>query len=258
MNGVRASAAWLSLTAGLFWAEAAIGQQTLPVEPPKWPVPPASSSLTLPSPTAAPSGRVLTAPSPSSVPLAELPERVRGKVRSIVEQATLSARGPSEEFNGKLAVYQWLMDHPDHASRAWRRLGTPCLEITDRGNGWFGWAEEHGSDVSWQTIYSDAHVRVWYAQGSVRPGVLFPSVPVRVVAVMHYDEHADAQGRTRLQQHADLFMQTDSKTMAVVLRLIGPSLPAVTEQCVGQLELFFSALTSYLARHPEQAQELLR
>jgi hypothetical protein len=192
-----------------------------------------------------------------SVPLNELPSGVREKVQRVLDQPTLFARGPAEEFRGQAMVYHWLLDHPDRAALAWQRLGAPCLEITDQGGGRFGWSDGQDNSVRWETIYRNSEVRIWYAEGSGRPSPIMPLVPVRAVVILHYGENADALGRARLFQQAELFAQTDSKTAALVARVLGPSMQRLTEQALAQLEMFFSCLLGYLDRHPDQIPQLL-
>jgi hypothetical protein len=196
-------------------------------------------------------------PQASEVPLDDLPPQARELVRNVIMQPTVSGCGPAEEFPGRLSVFRWLLDHPDRAARAWRQLGAPAMNITSRGADHFTWSGPHGSNVSWDTIYRGPQMCIWYAEGHVRPGALLPSFPVRSVVVMHHSEHLDWLGRPMIQEHADLFLQTNSAATAWMVRLIGPSLPRLTEQCLGQLGMFFSALTNYLYRHPEQAAALV-
>src|SRR4051812_18421283 len=66
------------------------------------------------------------------VPIELLPPGVRENVTKVVGQPTLTAHGPAEEF--RAGVYEWLIDHPDRTAVAWRRLGVPCVGITDLGN----------------------------------------------------------------------------------------------------------------------------
>src|SRR5438132_244798 len=75
----------------------------------------------------------------------QLPPSARAGVRRVLQQPTLFTHGPVEVFHGRPALYHWLLDHPDEAVRLWRRLGAKCMEITDRGNGRFGWTDGEGS-----------------------------------------------------------------------------------------------------------------
>jgi hypothetical protein len=182
---------------------------------------------------------------------------VRERVRKVVQQPAFSTRGPIEEFTCQPATYHWLMDHPDRAVIAWRRLGAQCTDITDRGNGQCGWTDGAGSDIHWDTVYCGPKLRIWYAEGKVCPGLLLPTLPVQAVVVMRYSEGPEKTERVALRQQAELFMYTDSKAARMVTRLLGESAPRLGEQYVAQLEMFYSALSVYLDRHPEQARRLL-
>jgi hypothetical protein len=229
MRSPRLEIGWLSILAGLVWIAAA------PAQP------------------------IVSTPSTPGVcvPLDQVPARYRERMRRIVDKPTLSASAPAEEFNGRPALYRWLLDHPDRAAVAWRRLGTPCLDIADRGNGRFGWADDQGTDLYWETVYDAADVRIWYAEGRMRPGPLLPLISVYAVAILHHTDSMDAVGKTRVRHQADLYLYTDSKSAALVARLMGPTAPRMTVQGAEQLQFFFSALTRYLDRHPERAETLL-
>jgi hypothetical protein len=237
---------WLSLGACAFGA-GPVTAQVLPVG--KIVSPDSDERADLP--------RIRAVPSASLVPLDDVPGKLRKQVREVIEQPTIAASGPVEEFPARMPGYCWLIEHPDRAAVAWRRLGTPCLNITDRGNGRFGWADSQGSDITWQIVSGSPQIHIWYAEGKVRPALLLPLVSVRAVVLLHHQEHFDWLGRPRIVHHADIFAQTDSKTASLVLRLFGPSVPRLTEQALGQLTLFFSGLARYLHHHPDRVEEVL-
>jgi hypothetical protein len=100
-------------------------------------------------------------------------------------------------------------------------------------------------------------MRIWFAEGNSKPARLVPTVPFRAVVVLHFGESHDSTGRPLLEHQADLYMQTDSRTAALMARMLGASAPRLAEQGVAQLEMFFSALVWYLERHPDRAETLL-
>src|SRR5207248_10396243 len=99
--------------------------------------------------------------------LESLPEDYRGRVLAVLDKPTLQASAPAEAFHCQPAVYRWLLDHPDRAVRRWRKLGAQVAGVVDRGNGRFGWSDEMGSDVHWDTVVAGPRQRVWYAEGVV-------------------------------------------------------------------------------------------
>src|SRR5262249_55503534 len=118
-------------------------------------------------------------------------------------------------------------------------------------------SDGQGSDLHWDTVHCGPRMRVWYAEGVVRPGLLLPAVPVRAVVVLRHTEGRDEQGRTVMYQQLSLFAHADSRAAGLATRLLGASVPRLAEQYVLQMELFFSALARYLQRHPDQIEPLL-
>jgi len=190
------------------------------------------------------------------IPVQELSARQEA-VQQILRDPTLVARGPAEKFACKPEHYYFFLEHPDRAVTAWRKLGAKCVAITDRGSGQFGWGDEFGSDLSWETVHHDPNMRIWYAHGKVRPAPLLPLVNVELVLVMHHAETPSASG-SAIEHHAELFLHTDSKTALLFARLMGTSTTKAAEQGLTQLQLFFSALSWYLDQHPDRAEKLMR
>jgi hypothetical protein len=189
------------------------------------------------------------------IPVQELSARQEA-VQQILRDPTLVARGPAEKFACKPQQYFFFLEHPDRAVLAWRKLGAKCVAITDKGGGQFGWGDEFGSDLSWETVHHDGSMRIWYAHGKVRPAPMLPLVPVELVLVMHHAETPSAGGPA-IEHHADLFLHTDSKTALVFARLMGTSATKAAEQGLTQLQLFFSALSWYLDQHPDRAEKVM-
>ncbi len=193
---------------------------------------------------------------PTRLPYEKLPADARAKVRQVIERPTVTGHGAAEVFAGDPSLYQWLLEHPDRGVIAWRRLGARCSEITDRGNGVFGWADDNGSDVSWRSVLEDDGLRVWLAEGKVRPGPLLPMVTVHAVLVLKHHERPDGPDRTLIFHQADGYLKVESHTAALVTRMLGSSGPRLAEQGLGQIELFFSGLVWYLEQHPDRSDKL--
>ncbi|MFO0968875.1 MAG: hypothetical protein U0793_25255 [Gemmataceae bacterium] len=192
------------------------------------------------------------------IPLAEIDSKHRAIAEQILNKPSFSARGPSEVFNGKPEQYLWLLDNPHRAVLAWRKLGAKCVSISSKGGGEFSWSDDMGSEVIWETVFKSGSMRIWLAEGKVRPNSLMPLVPVKVLVVLRHHEASMPDGTTALHHQADVFVHTDAKTAHMLLRMLGPAASRMAEDGLGQLQLFFSGLTWYLERHPDEAKDLLR
>ena len=194
----------------------------------------------------------------ANVPLANIPDKFRDGVRLTIEKTTLFTQGPVESFACQPHVYLWLVEHPDRGVQAWRRLGAQCVMISERGAGRFGWRDEHGSDLQWETVYSAGDRHIWYAEGKVRPGLLLPLVPVKALVVLRYaQQDAQASSGVQIMQHqADMFLYTDSAGAALATKLLGSAAPNMAQQCVTQMQMFFSGMAWYIHRYPDRAAAL--
>jgi hypothetical protein len=195
--------------------------------------------------------------SAAQVPLDQLPPPIREAARRTLERPTFYSRGPAEIFACNPNLYYWFLDHPDQAVIAWRRLGARCVSITDRGQGRFGWSDENGSDIVWETVYRSPHLRIWYAEGKVRAAALLPLVPVRALVLLRHEEVRGPDDKPRVHHQADLFLRTDSAAASLAAKLLGPSAPRMAEQNLGQLQMFFAGLAWYCHKYPERAEGLL-
>ena len=193
-----------------------------------------------------------------TIPWDELNERVAAITKQMMEKPTLVARGPAETFSCMPEQYQWLLDNPDRAVIAWRRLGAKCVSIQRRGASKFGYVDDSGSDVAWETVHQSPGMRIWLADGKVKASALLPLVPVKAMIILRHVELKRADGSTAVQHQADVVIHTDSKAAAAVTKLMGQSAPKLAEQGLGQLQLFFAALSCYLDRHPDRVEALFR
>jgi hypothetical protein len=189
----------------------------------------------------------------AQVPLPELPPAAQANVRRVLDRPTLFVRGTPELFPCRPSQYYWFLDHPDRVMLAWKRLGAKCTPITPRGQGRFGWCDDQGSDLVWETVLHTEELRIWYAEGHVRPAPMLPLVPVRAVVVLHHIPSKDEMGAPLMSHQADVFLQTDSRAAILITRILGPSAPRLAHEGVDQLQLFFAGMSYYLDRHPDRA-----
>jgi hypothetical protein len=206
-------------------------------------------------------------PAMPTAPMAAGPARVtlsdvvapeyRDAVLRVVGKPTLSTRAASPDVVCTPAVYEWLYDHPDRVSLAWRRLKVPCVEITELGNGKFAWSDGEGSELVWQTVGRFPDGLVWYATGKVKPGAVTPTVPVRAVVIVTHPSKPQKDGLATFSPTVQAYLQTDSRVANTLMRTLGPSAAKLAEEGAEQLLVFFNAIARYVQRNPDQADALL-
>lgn len=181
----------------------------------------------------------------------------RDAVAKCMAKATVSTRARGDEVVCTVAVYEWLYEHPDRVALAWQRLKVPSIPINDLGNGKFGWTDEYGSEVVWQTVGTFTDGRIWYATGKVKAAPATPSIPVQSVVVVRHKKRIEKDGVALYAPVVEAYMHSDSKAANLVLRVLGPAVPNVAEQAASQLLDFFGGIAAYVQKHPDRADELL-
>lgn len=198
-----------------------------------------------------------TAPTPRINPFDSVRPEFRDAVNKCVVRPTVTTRASGDKVVCTVAVYEWLYDHPDRVALAWQRLKVPSIPIVDMGNGKFGWTDEHGSEIVWQTVGTFPDGRIWYASGKVKAGTAAPSIPVQGVVVLKHPKLVERDGVALFAPNVQCYMHSDSKAANLVLRVLGPTVPNVAEQAAGQLLEFFGGIAAYVQKNPTKADELL-
>jgi hypothetical protein len=193
-----------------------------------------------------------------TIPWDALDERVAAIAKQMMDRPTLAARSKGETFSCAPEQYYWLLDNPDRAVIAWRRLGAKCVSIERRPGGKFAYIDDAGSDVTWETVHQTAGVRIWFAEGKIKASAVLPVVPVKAMIILRHTDAKLPDGKTVVQHQSDVIIHTDSKVAATATKLMGQSAPKLAEQGLGQLQMFFGALSCYLERHPDRVEALFR
>lgn len=211
-----------------------------------WATPAGASPPPLPPPA-------MTAPAPAPLTFGDVVQPAfKDAVLKVVRQPTISTKYASDEVSCSREMYEWLLSRPDRVSLAWRRMKVGCVEITDLGAGKFGWADDQGSDLTWQKVGTFPDGVVWYATGKVKASPVTPSVPVKAVVVLAYPVKGGV-----LAPVTQVYLQSDSRAAQVMMRMLGPTAPKLAEQGAEQLLFFFNGVGRYVTAHPEKAEALL-
>jgi hypothetical protein len=178
-------------------------------------------------------------------------------VLKCVRHPTVTTKSGGDEIVCTVAVYEWLYDHPDRVALAWQRLKVPTVAITDLGNGKFGWSDENGSEVVWQTVGTFPDGRVWFASGKVKPSPLAPFVPIQATFIVSHPRKAEKDGVAVFAPAVQVYVHSDSKAANLALKIVGPTAPRLAEEAATQLLDFFGGIATVVQQNPTKAEMLL-
>ena len=184
-----------------------------------------------------------------------IPEEWQEKVRAVITDPTLSAKGPAEVFTCDPTTYEWLLENPHHAVTMWKMLGAKCSGIEKNSENTFYSREASGNNIQFHLITDKDGLKVWYAHGVGKPTALLPAIPIQAVIVLQYQESVINKS---VKHQMTVYAKTESKAAAIVSKAFGSSMVGMSEKTVGQMQMFFGALPWYLERNPERAENLLK
>jgi hypothetical protein len=190
------------------------------------------------------------------VPWESIPAVTRDALSKVMKSPTLTTVSTADEFIAHTDMYQWLLDHPDRTSQAWKKLGVAAVDITQLKDGRFYWKDENGSEMIWQSVAQNDHGRVWYAEGRIKPGALVPTVPVTAVAILRHTAKAREAGDNLIKHQVEIFLNTDNRAANMVTRMMGDNAPRMAQQGSEQLLLFFSGIAKYTHDKPDKTKTL--
>ncbi len=174
-----------------------------------------------------------------------------------LRQPTLATWAAGQEIVCTVAVYEWLLDHPDRVALAWQRLEVPALTIGRIDDDTFFWSDGQGNHITWRAVAKQADRRVWYASGKLKATRLTPPIAVEAVAILHYPKLAEKDGVARYRPQVECYLRSESRTALMWLRLLGPAADQMASQAAGQLIDFFSGIAEFVQQHPQAASVLL-
>ncbi|MFT3878976.1 MAG: hypothetical protein QM703_04865 [Gemmatales bacterium] len=183
----------------------------------------------------------------SQIPLDKLPEQVRNKLTYVIGRAQLFEKGKSEAFPCNPEVYRWLLESPDASLFAWKKLGATKAGVTRLENGSFLGTDGHGGEMRWSLIATGPTTRIWYAEGSGRIGPLLPTMTIRAIVALHFEDVKGVDGRKGVKHRLELLAHYDSS--AIVNKLTNMSAESTGKKVIQQLEVFFSGMAWYVSEH---------
>jgi hypothetical protein len=198
----------------------------------------------MPGPESTQLARQMTA---ALVPVDQLKDPIRSQVVKVLQKGQLFERGKPEAFPCKPAVYRWLLDSPDASLFAWQKLGATRAHIVRQADGSYYGSDGHGGELRWRLVATGPMTRIWYAEGSGSLGPLMPTITVRAVVLLTFNDTRGTDGRVGIRHRLDLFAHYD--TGPLIAKLTGMSAESTGRKVLQQIELFYSGMAWYASEH---------
>ena len=179
---------------------------------------------------------------PPGVPPADL-----ARIETVLAQATVSTRVEIAAYPLRVAVFDYLLDHPEFATQVTRTLKLARYRI-------WRTADSLNLDDGWgvtgliTAFHGGGGLRVVYGRGRFEQSVL-PDISGQTVILLHYADGPGPGGRPALATSIEVFAQLDS---AMLRNFAGPIAKSkATSEGLHVLKVF-SRLAVHLERRADE------
>lgn len=163
----------------------------------------------------------------AALPL-DLPAPHRARLEAVAQAAAVSTHVAADPFVGRPEVFQFLLDHPEFASRVTRVLKVARYRIWREADGLHlddGWGAVGRFDV----VYAAGGTRVMYARGVYQKRLL-PDIHGEAVVMIEYLVRPGPEGKRVIAANVTGFVKLDSGFLSLAAKLATPLARAKAER----------------------------
>jgi len=187
----------------------------------------------------------------------DLPAGQRARLEAVAQAAAVSTRVEAEPFPARPDVFQFLLDHPEFATRVTRVLKVARYRIWREADGLHlddGW----GAIGRFEVVHAVGGMRVIYARGVYRKRLL-PDIHGEAVVMIEYGVRPGPDGRSLIAAVVTGFVKLDSGFLSVATKLATPIARAKADKEARTLVKVFAKVSRAVDEQPAAlVQELAR
>jgi hypothetical protein len=181
---------------------------------------------------------------------ADVPDGPRARLDAIAQTAAVSTRVEADPFPARPEVFQFLLDHPEFASRCTRVLKVARYHIWREADGLHlddGWGAVGRFDV----VHTAPRLRVMYARGVYRK-TLLPDVHGEAVVTIEHSVRPAPDGKSLITATVTGFVKLDSAVLNAATKLATPIVQAKADKEARTLVRVFAKVSRAADERPAE------
>jgi hypothetical protein len=151
---------------------------------------------------------------------ADVPAAHRARLQAVADAAAVSVRVEADPFAGRRDVFEFLLDHPEFASRVTRVLKAARYRIWREADGLHiddGWGTVGRFDI----VQVTTGRRLLYARGVYQKRLL-PDIHGEAVVMIEYGTRPGPAGQALIAAAVTGFVKLDSSMLSAAMKLVTP------------------------------------
>ena len=152
---------------------------------------------------------------PSGIPAAQ-----RARLEAVAQAAAVSTHVEAEPFVARAEIFEYLIDHPEFATRVTRAVKAARYRIWREADGLHiddGW----GTVGRFELVYAAGGTRVMHARG-IYQKLLLPDIHGEAVVMIEYAIRPAADGKSLITSAVTGYVKLDSGFLTVATKLVTP------------------------------------
>lgn len=180
----------------------------------------------------------------------------QARVQRVVRNAVVSTRVTVPPYPSRPAVFEFLLEHPDFATRMTGALKLARYRIRRTANGMM---LDDGGGVrgDFDVVYRAPGKRMYYARGVRRQPVL-PDIHGKAILLIEYEFLRPRQAKPLVATAATAYVKFDNSFVQLIGRLGSALFQARADREARQLLQTFARLAHAIEERPAWVQEQLR
>ena len=178
----------------------------------------------------------------------DLPASERPRLEAVTQAAAVSTHVAAEPFVGRPEVFEFLLNHPEFATRVTRVLKVARYRVWREADGLHlddGWGAVGRFDV----VYAVGSTRVMYARGVYQKRLL-PDIRGEAVVMIEYSARPAPEGKSVISATVTGFVKLDSSMLSLATKVAAPVARAKADREAKQLVKVFAKVTRAADEQP--------
>lgn len=184
------------------------------------------------------------------IPFDRFDPEVGREVRTVIDNASIFRRLPTQSVRCDPELYDFLIDHPDATVDLWQLLGMSKMSLVRSGDDLYEMDDGQGTTGQVRIVYRNPDTRVFYCTGGYEGKLFHRRVNGRCVLVLRTGYAREPSGEWLISSRLDTFIAIEQVGAAVLAKTFKPLVGKVIDHNFIEAMAFAGSLSKTAEVNP--------
>jgi hypothetical protein len=191
-----------------------------------------------------------------SIPFDQLNQETRAKLQRVVSRPSIYRRMPVEMVDCDPELYLFLIRYPEIVVNIWRLMEITNVSVQRTGPFSIKTFDGSGTYGHIELVYGTRDTHIIYAEGYYEGPMFRRKITGSSVIVLKSGYTRDADGRTKISNRMDMFLQIDNVGAEIIAKTLHPLVGRTADLNFAESTGFVSRLSAAAENNAEALQRL--